>query len=106
MPHGSSHTVGPSVAAADDNDIFAFGQNEITIAFTTEHRLRVRRKEIHRKMDPLQLPPFNWQIAWLGGACANHNRIKLIHQLLRRHVLADFTIALEGNSFPFHLLEP
>ena len=55
VTHRSPNAVRARVAAADDNNILAFGGNEILVRLAGQYVLRVRRQEVHGEMDALQV---------------------------------------------------
>ena len=59
MAHGGADTIGPGIAAADDNDVFAFGRNKVAILMLVEKSASVVSEEFHGEMDSLELAAFD-----------------------------------------------
>ena len=84
--------VGAGVAAADDDDVLAFGGDEIAVLVAVEQALGVGVRNSIAKWTPLRLAAFDGQIARLGGAGAQDDGVEFLQQLLRRIIFADFGV--------------
>ncbi len=56
-------------------------------------------------MDAVQIAAFDIEFTRLGCATAKHDSIIIIHQLLRRNILADFGIRHEADAFGSHQVD-
>ena len=103
VAHGRADAVGAGVAAADDHDILAFGGDEVAVLVAVQEAAGVVGQEIHGEMDALEVAALDGQVARLGRAGAEHDRVELLEQLLRRIVGADLGVGHELDALGFHL---
>ena len=106
LADGGADAVGAGVAAADHDDVLALGQ---FIRAEIERLVRqaavLLRQEVHGVVDTAQLAAGHCQIARLLGAARQQHGIVLgleISNLVRD---ADVGVAVEHDSFGFHLLD-
>ena len=102
-----AHAVVAGVAAAHDDHVLTLGGGvgavgQIGIQQGTGGLLQ----KVHREPHPVQLPAGNGQIPGLGGAAAQHHRVKVPPQLLRAEVLAHIHAGAEGDALGGHLVQP
>ena len=93
MAHGGADAIGAGVAAADDDDILAFGGDEVAVLVPVEQRLGVRGQKFHREMNALEIAAFDRQIARLGRAGAEDDGVKFLEQFFGGIIFADFGVA-------------
>ena len=105
MAHGGADAIGAGVAAADDDDVAILGGDEAAVAVLIEDRLRVRGEEVHGEMDAFERTALDGKVAGLGGAGAEDDGVEVVHQFLRRNVLADLGVANKNDAFVLHLLD-
>src|SRR6202030_135373 len=75
----SADAVRAGIAAADDHDVLAAGEDRLPLRLRfPAHAPVLLRQEIHGEMDALELAPGNWQIARLLRAAGEHQRIILV----------------------------
>ena len=96
--------VGAGVAAADDDDVFAAGQDR----FGPADRLAadapvLLRQKLHRKMDAVEFAARNRQVARLLRAAGEHDGIVLVEQLSRRDIDADIGAVMKYHALGLHL---
>ena len=77
-----AHAVRAGVAAADDDDVPAFGGDVIPVLVPIQQGAGVGRQKIHREMNALEVPAFDGQIARLGRAGRKNHRVKFLEQFL------------------------
>jgi hypothetical protein len=74
--------VGAGVAAADDDDVLAGGEDSTLVRDVPARDAGVLlRQEVHRVMDAVQLASGHREIARLLGAARQHDAIVLVEQL-------------------------
>ena len=66
--------------------------------------LGVGPEELHSVTNVVELAAFDRQIARLGCTAAQHDRVKVFHQLLGRNIDADFDATFEDDAFGLHQL--
>ena len=99
-----AQAIGAGVAAADDHDALAGGQDLIRhlVAFAAAVLLR---QELHREVDAVQLAAGDVQVARLLGAAGQQDGVELLAQILHRDVAAHVGTGLETHSLGAHLLD-
>jgi len=95
VAHRCTDAVGAGVAAADDDNILAFGGDETAVLVLVQNCLGVRREEVHCKVDAFQLTPNDWKVTRLGGTRAEYHRVEFLEQILDGKVFADLGVADE-----------
>ena len=100
----SAQTVGAGVAAADDHNALAGGEN-LAGDFIAGDPLVLLRQELHREVDALEFAARDFQIAGSFGATGEQNRVKFLAKVVHRHVVADVRVGLKLNAFDSHLFE-
>src|SRR5260370_40541855 len=91
LPMRCSETIGPGVAAANDNNALAGGQNLIRNQILGAALVLLRQK-VHREMDALQFPAWDRKIARMLGAAGEQNRIVILTQLFTWYSVADVDV--------------
>ena len=106
MPHRRADTVGSGVAATDYDHVLVFSGNEVTVPMLrVKQALGIGAEKFHRHINALELVSGDRQIAWLGRACTNHHRIKIIFQFCRRQIHADVGIGDELDALRRHHID-
>ena len=95
----SAYAVGAGVAAADDHDVLAFGGDGRVGRLAVQEVLRVGVEELHRQVDALGVTAGEREVAALGGADGEDDRVEVLAELFGRDVDADVDAALEGHAF-------
>src|SRR4051812_7297853 len=94
------------VAAANNNDALACRYNFLRrieqVALTTLVGLR---QELHRKVDALQFPSWNVQVARRFGATGKQDCVKLALQIVNWNGVSDVRVGHEFHALGLHLLE-
>jgi hypothetical protein len=104
LPFSGAEAVGAGVAAAEDDDVLALGVDEFLIDGPTQRPLVALREVIHREVDALQLAPGDGQIARLGRAAGQHDRVKIPPQVFNLHIETDVGVDDEFDALGFHEL--
>ncbi len=104
LPVAGTEAIGAGIAAADDDDVFAGGQNLVGYGIAFAH-LVLLRQELHGEVDALQVAAGDIEVARLLGAAGQQDGIEFAAQVFHRHVAADVGIGLELHAFGAHLLE-
>ena len=96
--------VGAGVAAADDDDVLAAGQDRFDVVgrLAADAPVLLRQK-FHGEMDALEIAAGHRQIARLFGAAGQHNGVVIIEQLLYLDIDADIGAVMEHHAFSLHL---
>src|SRR5690242_1398490 len=101
-----SETIGPGIAAADDDDTLTGRTDFVSTADPVSGDSSVLLNQvIHRKMDAFQLPARNIQIAGLLSANREENGIILALQIFGRDVYTDVNSGSKLHPFGNHLLQ-
>ena len=103
-----AQAVGAGVAAADDDDVLVAGRDEFRVVDRVAGDPPVLAgQELHREVDALELAPFDRQVARLGRAAAEADRVEL-GRAARRAVTSTPTLVAwpEDDALGLHLLEP
>mmetsp|Transcript_45963 Transcript_45963/g.144174 ORF Transcript_45963/g.144174 Transcript_45963/m.144174 type:complete len:512 (-) Transcript_45963:4421-5956(-) len=129
MPDRRGGAVGSRVSASDHDHTLSTDIDEAAVVLELPvlvalvrgpegdgvgHELRVLAKqgllllaqELHGKVDVLEIPARDRKVSWLRGSHGEQDSIKLALELICSHVLADFDVADEVDSFGLHDLEP
>ncbi len=104
-----AQAVRAGVAAADDDDPLVLG-GDGRLAVGVEHRVAVGglvgpRQVLHRLVDAVELPARDGQVAPVGRAAGQHDRVELLAQFLGGDVDADVDAGLELGALGRHLLQ-
>ena len=99
-----AEAIGAGIAAADDDDAFAGGQNLVGDGIAFAHLVLLRQK-LHGEVDALQFAAGDVEIARLLGAAGQQDGVEFAAQVFHRHIAADVRIGLELHAFGAHLLE-
>ena len=97
--------VGAGVAAADDDDVFAGGEDLIRNAIAFADLVRLRQ-EIHGEVDALEFAARDLEIARLFGAAGQQNGVEIAAQIFDRDVLADMRVGDELHAFGRASVQP
>ena len=107
LSHGCANAVGAGIAAADDNHILALSRDKritervVTLRITmlaVKQVLGVGMEELDGKMNAFEVASFDGEVARLGRATAQHDRIEFLQEFIGGIVLADLDIRDELNS--------
>ena len=101
MAERGAHAVGAGVAAADDHDVLTLGGEGRVRGLAVQEVLRVGGEELHREVHALGVAAGEGEVAALGGADGEDDRVEVLAELFRRDVDADVDAALEGHAFGF-----
>jgi hypothetical protein len=100
-----AEAVRASVAAAEDHHALA-GREDLAGDGVARHDLVLLGQEVHREVDPGELAARHAQVARLGRAAREHDRVELAAQLGRVHIRADVHAGAEGHALGLHLRHP
>ena len=70
--------------------------------FAIQELLGVSVQELHGKVNAVQFSAFDWQVARVGCATAQDDRVVVFHDRVGSNVISDFAIGDEGNTFLAH----
>ena len=115
MAVAGADTVRTSIAAANDDDVFAV-RAQLALELVSGVDLVLLRQEFHGEMDAVELAAWHGQVAGLLGAARQHDRVKILLQLRGRHCFfgpvghfgrfgqfAHHHAGTEFDAFFFHL---
>ena len=105
LPVAGAQAIGARIAAADDDHVFAGGQNLAFHGIAFAHLVLLRQK-LHREVYALQLASRDIQIARLLRAARQQDGVELAPQVFHRNIPAHVRIGLELHPFGAHLLQP
>ena len=73
-----AQAIGAGVAAADDDDVLVAGRDELAVVDRVAgHAPVLHGQELHGEVDALELAAFDRQVARLGRAAAQADRVEL-----------------------------
>ncbi len=104
MAHRSPDAVGARVAAANDDDMLARGEDRLI----GRQRLPgdapvLLRQKIHGEMNAAQFASRNGKIAGLLGAAGQNDGVVPCDEVLRLRIDPDMHIVMKDDAFGFHL---
>src|SRR5688572_539345 len=103
----SAQAVRAGVAAADDDDLFALGRDELIVRNHVAFAAFVLQREVvHREMDAVELAPGDRQIARKRGSAGQQERVIVLSQLFNGDIRPYVGIRLEPDPFGGHDVEP
>ena len=96
--------VGAGVAAADDDDMLAAGEDRFAVrgCFAADAPVLLRQ-EFHGEMDAVELAAGHRQVARLLGAAGEHDGVVIVEELFGRDIDADMGVVMEHDAFGLHL---
>ena len=97
------HTIGSRIAAADDDDVFAFGRDVgLILMAAIEQALGIGLQKFHREMNSFQAVPARRRVnrAAFVALATEHHRIKFFEKLFGGIIFPDFRVRYEVNAFP------
>ena len=101
-----SQAIRAGVAAADDDNALAGGENRSRIrnrvAFAA---LVLLRQKFHREVNTLQFASRNVQIPGLFRAAGKQNRVEVALKIFNRHIFADVRAGDKCHAFRLHLFQ-
>ena len=96
--------VGAGVAAADDDDVLAAGEDRHDVAERLVADAPVLLgQELHGEMDAVELAAGDRQVARLLGAAGERDGIVAVQKLGDVELDADMDVAMEGDALGLHL---
>ena len=99
-----AQAVGASVATADDDGVFAVGQDvELRIELVSRTALILLREEFHREVNALQLTPGNVQIAGMLGTASQKNNVEFALQVLDGNAVPHVSLGDKLHALGRHL---
>jgi hypothetical protein len=93
-----TEAVGPGIAAADDDDSFAFGMDWAAIEIAFLYSIR-QWEELHRLMDSDELTSWNRQISGRRRASGEYDSIELLSEFIACDVDTCIDVAAELDAF-------
>ena len=100
-----AETIGPGIAAADDDDALALCRNRFVRDGNPGGALILLRQIFHRQVDALEFTSGNRQLTGLLRAHGETDGIELLPQLFARDVFANRHTGLELDALGLHLLQ-
>ena len=96
--------VGAGVAAADDDDVLAVGEDRLAAigGFAADAAVLLRQV-IHGEVDALELAAGHRQVAALFGAAGEHHGVVFADELLGIDIDADMRAIMEDHALALHL---
>ena len=92
------------VAAADDDDVLAVGEDRRGLVRRLAADAAVLlRQEFHREMNAVEFAAGDRQVARLFGAAGQHHRVVILDDVFDRRVDADMRVVMERHAFRLHL---
>src|SRR5688572_20329167 len=97
---GGAEAVSAGVAAAEDDDVLAFGGNKLLIGdLVAEVALVLQGQVIHGEMDALELAAGDGEVAGFGCAAAEDDCVKITTEVFNLDVEADVGAGDELDAF-------
>src|SRR5512141_109620 len=106
LPVYRAETIGPCIAAADDDDALPLRRNRFIRQRVAGVPFVLLREKFHCEMHALEFTPGNRQLTSLFRPRGKADGIELLSQLFTRDVCSDCHSGFELDPLGFHLLQP
>ncbi len=100
LSEGGAEAVGAGVAAAEDDDVFIFGVDELIGGYGVALVSAVLLGEvIHGEVDAFELSSRDVEVAGFGGAAAEDDGVEVTAEVVEFDIETDVGVGEEGDSF-------